>query len=109
MQVRVAALRAAADQSPDAQEAAALALSAAEQVLGSTGDALKQLRELIGAWSELWDAMRDALAELRSGKVTLGTFAANTFSAATQAEWSAATQFAQKLAMGPIGISGRAA
>ncbi|UGY14908.1 hypothetical protein [Bradyrhizobium septentrionale] len=109
MHARDAALREAADQSPDAKAAAALALSAAEQVLGSTGDALTRLRELIGAWGELRDAMRDALAELRAGKVTLGTFAANTFGAATQAEWAAATQFAQKLATASMGIPGRAA
>lgn len=109
MRVREAAFRAAADQSPDAKAAAAVALAAAEQVLGSTGDALKLLRELIAAWSELRDAMRDALVELGAGKITLGAFAANVFSAATQAAWAAATQFAQKLAMGSMGIPGRAA
>ncbi|MCC8940428.1 hypothetical protein H8A99_29225 [Bradyrhizobium sp. Arg68] len=109
MQARDAALRAAADESPDAKAAAAPALAAAAQVLGSTGDALKLLRELIAAWRELGDAMRDAVAELSGGKVTLGTFAADTFSAATQAEWGVATQFAQKLATAPFGIPGRAA
>ncbi|MBR0872377.1 hypothetical protein JQ633_18580 [Bradyrhizobium tropiciagri] len=109
MLARDVALRAAADKSPDAKAAAAPALAAAEGVLNSIGDALKHLRELIGIWGKLRNAMRDALAELGAGKVTLGTFAANNFSAAAQAEWAAATQFAQNLVNAPIGNPGRAA